>query len=151
MALTPLTQKHNKRWQVWLKQSYFDLYAAKSSLDNDFYEWATYQSEQAAEKALKAYLVHGGYRPPKVHKIALLLSMCDKSFPEFKHIDFEFQTLEGFTFISRYPFLVPGLSDSPHEYITREDAVACISEAQDIYNKIYKLLYDERIPKTHTK
>ncbi|WP_291765079.1 HEPN domain-containing protein [Caldivirga sp. UBA161] len=42
----------------WLKQALRDLDAAKSSLNGGYYEWACFQAQQAAEKALKA-LLHG--------------------------------------------------------------------------------------------
>ncbi len=131
----------SKRWQVWLNQAYFDLQAAELSMDNNFYEWATFQSEQCVEKALKAVIVEGGFRPPKVHKIAVLLSMSNRVNKSFKHVEFQFRTIEAFTFISRYPFLIPGEHQSPHEYVTYMDAVSCINEAKDTFWKIKNLLY----------
>ncbi|WP_291998923.1 HEPN domain-containing protein [Caldivirga sp.] len=40
------------------KQALRDLEAARGSLNNGYYEWSCFQSQQAAEKSLKA-LLHG--------------------------------------------------------------------------------------------
>lgn len=40
----------------WLKQALRDLDAAKGSLADGYYEWACFQAQQAAEKAVKALL-----------------------------------------------------------------------------------------------
>jgi HEPN domain-containing protein len=128
------------RYKVWLKQSEYDLQAAETSKNNEFYEWACFQSEQAAEKALKAVLVHAGWRPPKMHKLAVLMSYCNNANEEFKRTKFEFRDLESFTFVSRYPFLIPGENLSPHEFVTLEDADRCINQARTFLDKIHNLL-----------
>ncbi|QQR93691.1 HEPN domain-containing protein [bacterium] len=138
--LTPLN-KTSKRWNVWLRQAEFDIAASRISFNNHFFEWSCYQSEQAVEKALKSVLVFSGYRPPKVHKIALLVAMCNSANSNFKHIQFRFKTIESLTFISRYPFLVPGEQGTPHEYISERDAAESLEEAIDILDKIRTLLY----------
>lgn len=140
MQLKPLTAPKNKRWQVWLKQAYFDLQASKTSLENNYCEWASYQAEQSAEKCLKALLVHSGFRPPKVHKISILVSWCNRARKEFRELNLDFDMIESYTFISRYPFLIPGEDQSPHEYVTYEDAKACVVEAQGLFQKVIKLM-----------
>lgn len=129
-----------ERYKVWLKQADFDYRAAKVSKENGFYEWACFQSEQAVEKALKAVLVKAGWRPPKMHRLAVLMSYCNRANKEFKRTKFEFRDLEAFTFVSRYPFLIPGENLSPHEFISLKDAQKCISQAKDFLKKIHSLL-----------
>lgn len=47
------------RSKDWLKQALRDLEHAKSSMENEYYEWACFASHQAAEKAVKAlHLYH---------------------------------------------------------------------------------------------
>lgn len=134
------TKGKGNRYKVWLEQAEYDLQAAQVSKDNDFYEWACFQSEQAAEKALKGVLVHAGWRPPKMHKLAVLMSYCNNANERFRRTKFEFRDLESFTFVSRYPFLIPGENLSPHEFITLDDAQRCISQARAFLDKIHKLL-----------
>ncbi len=129
-----------ERYKVWLVQSKYDIEAADLSKENGFYEWACFQSEQAVEKALKAVLVHAGWRPPKMHRLAVLMAYCNKANDNFKKTKFEFRDLEAFTFVSRYPFLVPGENLSPHEFITLYDAQKCINQAKTFLEKILNLL-----------
>jgi HEPN domain-containing protein len=125
---------------VWFEQARYDLLAAEISKQNEFYEWACFQSEQAVEKALKGVLVESGYRPPKMHKLAVLISYCNKKNEKFRKTKFEFRDLEVFTFVARYPFLLPGENSSPHKFITLEDAERCINQAATFLEKILKLL-----------
>ena len=130
----------SKRYKVWLKQAEFDIAAAEVSYNNKFFEWACFQSQQAVEKALKAVLVHAGLRPPKMHKLAVLMSECNKANKKFKKTKLGFKDVESFAFIARYPFLIPGENMSPHEAITSKDAQGCIDQAKKFLEKIRKLL-----------
>ena len=130
------------RYRVWLKQSNFDLDAARNSYSSGYNEWACFQSEQCIEKALKAILVKAGFRPPKIHRISVLMSLCNRFSENFRNTKFEFRDIESFTFISRYPFLIPGENSSPHEYITSEDAKTCIDQAHQFLEKVQNLLKD---------
>ncbi|MBN2016350.1 HEPN domain-containing protein [Candidatus Dojkabacteria bacterium] len=129
-----------ERYKVWLKQAEFDFEAAKSSKLSGFFEWACFQCEQAVEKALKAVLVKAGWRPPKMHKLAVLMSYCNRANGKFRQTKFEFRDLESFTFVSRYPFLIPGENLSPHEFISSDDAERCIIQARTFLDKIHSLL-----------
>lgn len=132
---------HNPaRYIVWFRQSQFDLEAAKVSLDNGYYEWTTFQAVQAVEKSLKAIIVHSGVKPPRIHKLQTLMGICNRICPEFKQTKFEFRFLESFTFISRYPFLLPGKDKTPHEIISITEAEKALSQACDFVQKISVLL-----------
>lgn len=130
------------RFKIWLQQADFDLKAANSSKDSGFYEWACFQSEQAVEKGLKAILVNAGWRPPKMHKLAVLIHYCNDANRKFRETKFEFRDLEASTFVSRYPFLIPGENLSPHEFITLENATKCIEQASSMLQKIRQLLQE---------
>ncbi len=128
------------RYRVWLKQAKHDLQASSISYQNGFNEWATYQAEQSVEKALKSVIVHAGENSPKMHKLAVLFGFCNSVNPEFRKTKFEFRHLESFTFISRYPFLLPGRDKCPHELITKQDAEVSIKQATAIVEKIEVIL-----------
>lgn len=129
-----------ERWQVWLRQAKYDLAAAFLSLENEYYEWAAYQAEQSVEKALKSVIVHSGGRAPKIHKLGILFGFCNQMNPEFKDTRFNFKHIESFTFISRYPFLLPDKNHSPHELISEREANLALIEASEAVLKITKLL-----------
>ena len=129
-----------ERFRVWLMQAKYDLEAAKNSIDDKSYEWACYQSVQSVEKVLKAVLIHAGWRPPKIHKIGVLLSMCNHANKAFFDVKLNYRKVEGYTFISRYPFILPREELTPHDLIKKEDAETCLKLASDIYSKIDEFL-----------
>jgi len=49
-----------RRHEDWLKQADSDLCAAEDSASSTHYEWACFQAQQAAEKALKALIISKG-------------------------------------------------------------------------------------------
>lgn len=124
------------RSQIWLRQAEFDLEASKVSYDAKFYEWSAYQSEQSVEKSLKAVILESGYFPPKIHKLAVLMGYCNKLNPAFRETKFNFRDLDSFTFISRYPFVIPGRNITPHDQIKKDDAERLLNQSRDIVTKI---------------
>jgi len=141
-----MTPTFKKRYRAWIKQASYDLAAAKISLQHEFYEWTTYQAEQTVEKALKSVIVHAGERPPKIHKLSVLFGFCNSVNPRFKKTKFDFNHVEAFAFISRYPFLLPGKDKAPHEQITKENAKESIAEAEIILNQIKGILKSDIEP-----
>lgn len=125
---------------VWFRQGEFDLQASKLSLDEGFYEWSTFQAVQAVEKSLKAVIVYAGANPPRIHKLQTLMGICNRICPEFKQTKFQFRFLESFTFVSRYPFLLPGRTKTPHEIITKPEAERAYRQAQEFLQKISVIL-----------
>lgn len=134
------------RYKTWYKQAQYDLEAAKLSYENSFYEWASYQAEQAVEKTLKSVIVHAGENPPRLHKLSVLFGYCNSLNKRFRNTKFDFRHLESFTFISRYPFLLPGKDKSPHELISKNDASVCISQADRILEQVHAILESEFEP-----
>lgn len=139
-SLKKLKDNAWKRYKVWLTQAKFDLDAAKMSLGHGYHEWAAYQAEQAVEKAIKSVIVNAGWMPPRVHKIPVLLGIANQANKEFAMTKFQFKHLESFTFISRYPFLLPGVEVTPHEQIKYNDAKKAVDQAEDIYDKVTEIL-----------
>src|SRR5476651_1724826 len=99
------SQKSRDRFRIWLLQAKFDLGAAKVSYDGNYYEWTCYQSVQAVEKALKAVVVHAGWRAPMTHKLGVLISIANHANKLFVDIKLNFRKIEAYTFVSRYPFV----------------------------------------------
>lgn len=127
------------RYKVWVKQAEFDLLAARLSLQNGYYEWACFQAEQAAEKALKGTLVFCGYKPPKVHKLSILYHLARKTcFSKIHEVSIE--SLQAYTFVSRYPFIIPGDNLTPHDFMTHENAVECIHEAERVLDLVKEII-----------
>lgn len=140
--LKKLKEPHlgRKRYKVWLRQAEHDLQAAEHSYEEGFNEWTTYQAEQAVEKSLKAIIVHAGYVPPKVHKLSILMSLCNGVNNEFKNTRFEYRLVDSFTFISRYPFLLPGRDMTPHDQIDDASARGVLDQAKKFVDNIGSIL-----------
>jgi len=64
--------------QRWLRQSEKDLESARDSLMAKHYEWACFQSQQTAEKALRAFLYSKGLRAILTHSIRDLVLDCSR-------------------------------------------------------------------------
>lgn len=141
MSFTLGKSEHQFRFEVWLAQSNYDLNAAKVSMKAGFYEWACFQAEQSAEKALKSVIVYNGKSAPKLHKLGVLVGIIKNIDQRFRGIHIDISQLQSYTFITRYPFLVPGSFETPHDYINRDDAEICINKATVIYNLIRELLH----------
>jgi HEPN domain-containing protein len=125
---------------VWLAQAAHDLNASECSLKNNFNEWACFQAQQASEKALKSVLVFHGKSAPKVHKLGVIMGLIKNVDSRFKGTYLDIADLQSYTFTSRYPFLIPGNNETPHEYITSSDAKLCIKKAKRILSLVQRML-----------
>ncbi len=130
------------RFGVWLAQAQHDLAAARHSLKAGYHEWACFQAEQAAEKALKSVIVYHGKSAPRLHKLGVLVGIIKNLDRRFRGIHFDTAELQSYTFVSRYPFIIPGNYETPHSYIEEHDAEVCIKKSQTILNLINELLHD---------
>jgi HEPN domain-containing protein len=126
-----------ERSEAWMKQSGFDLEAARLSLRHGYFEWASFQSQQSAEKALKGLLVFLDGYAPRGHRLGGLLGMANHLDSRVRdEIKVSLVSLEAATFISRYPFAIPAQKMSPHEFIEKEEAEECLEEATEIYRQV---------------
>lgn len=108
----------------WFSQAEQDLKAAKVSVKSGYFEWACFQSQQAAEKALKAFLMRKGKRELLTHSVYELLKDCaalDKRF----NLLIECKLLDQYYVPTRYPGGLP--AGTPHDFYKLEDAEKCVS------------------------
>jgi len=123
----------------WFKQAENDLSASKNSLNSENYEWACFQAQQSAEKALKSILYAKGYRKILTHSIYELVkevSKFDKAFTELKK---KAKILDAVYIPARYPNGIAG-EMIPAEYYEQEDAKECISYAGLILEKAKEII-----------
>ena len=74
-----------------------------------------YHCQQAAEKALKAFLLFKDMEPPKTHSLESLVDLCLKLSNDFEDIIGECEYLNPFGVQPRYPF---GLELSEEDAMT---------------------------------
>lgn len=73
--------------QKWLDFAQDDLSWTEANLREKIWYGACFTAQQAAEKALKAYLIKQDKNPPKIHSLVALLEACipfDKSFEKVR-------------------------------------------------------------------
>jgi len=67
----------SRRYQDWFMQAQRDLKAARDSLEAHNYEWAAFQAQQGAEKALKALLRYHNHEA-RGHTLVHLLGKAEE-------------------------------------------------------------------------
>jgi HEPN domain-containing protein len=125
-----------REFERWFEQAKYDLKSAEDSLEDGNHEWACFQAQQSAEKALKAYLYLQGESLIDTHSIFRLLRMCsgyDQQFAAAK----ECKELDEYYIPTRYP---NGLPDAvPHLFYTKEDAEKCVGYAKKIISLVERV------------
>ena len=115
----------------WLRQALSDLEAARDSLRTDHYEWSCFQAQQAAEKAVKAFLYSRGYTSILSHSLTELVREATKLEPGFHPIEKPARRLDTFYIPTRYPNGLAG-ELTPSEFYRQEDAEQCLNFAESI-------------------
>ncbi len=128
-----------EEWERWFEDAKYDLDTAKDNLKMGRYNWACFQSQQAAEKALKAILIKYGKRAILTHSIRELIRECKRYIPEIEKFEKESYFLDAVYIASRYPNGI--ISDlPPSKYFTKEDAELCIKLSESILREVEKYL-----------
>ncbi len=112
----------------WFRQAECDLAAAQVSIQGARYEWACFQAQNAAEKAVKSLLYAAGYRKILTHSVYELLLESRKRAGCMPCQEQEEKLLDNVDITSRYPNGLAG-SMIPSEYFTKEDADRCLHSA----------------------
>ena len=113
----------------WLKQAERDLKQAKLSLSGEFYEWACFIAQQAAEKAVKA-LCEKHKVMTRTHQLTRLLEAVKDLEEVPADLLQKGATLDRFYIPTRYPSGFE--SGVPMEYFFQRDAEEAISYAEKI-------------------
>ena len=82
-----------------------------------------YHCQQAAEKALKAFLLANDCDPPRTHSLENLVDLCRNILADFDDITTDCEYLNPFSVQPRYPF---GFD------LTEEDAITSIYKCERI-------------------
>ncbi|MBU2563260.1 MAG: HEPN domain-containing protein [Actinomycetia bacterium] len=135
-----MSQENYKEDSIrWLRQAKADIKAAQGSTKNNNYEWACFQSQQAAEKALKA-LWYFYSSDPWGHSVVKLIqefpqSEIKKSLNSLLN---KAKELDKLYIPTRYPNSLPDLT--PSEVYTEEEASKAIESSKIIIKEIEVIL-----------
>ncbi len=114
----------------WLQKADRDIASAERLLEGNppLRDTAVYHCQQAAEKALKAYLASHNRPQRKIHDLTVLVSECRQSDPSFADITDAAETLTPYGTAFRYP----GTLDEPEH----NDALQALELAQRVIEHI---------------
>jgi len=116
--------------QRWLDQAQYDIRAADLNRREEFPEIACFLAQQAAEKALKAFLYAQGERPVIGHATHRLVQRCAEYDVAFADLLDACRQLDQYYISTRYP---NGLPDGiPHDVYTPAQAAQAVQLAQAV-------------------
>lgn len=90
-------------YKKWILKARDDLKWTEGNLREEIWFGACFTSQQAAEKALKAYLIKEDKEPIKVHDLEVLLRRCIKINGSFQFLKIQSVTLTDYYAPTRYP------------------------------------------------
>ncbi len=122
----------------WLAQSQSDLSDARYLFDGSRFNACCFFCQQAAEKAIKAFLYTQGAEHIFAHSVAELCQEAAKFNRAFTDIKAVVSPLDVFYIPTRYPNGLPG--GIPSEAFTREDAGRALSMAGKAIDLVNRLL-----------
>lgn len=125
----------NKQVSEWLKISRRDLFGAEFNLNgpDDLLSFAGYLAQQAAEKAIKGFLVAHKMKLTKTHNIATLLEKVEEINPVLAKSISDADDLTDFAIKYRYPEVV-------EKELTRKDVEGAVALAKSVCAKVLETL-----------
>ncbi len=116
------------RFQDWLDQATRDIEKAQIDIQYEYWEWACFTSQQAAEKAVKAMLMKLGYTAWG-HAITPMLRQAEGLDIPAALIEYA-QLLDAYYISARYPNSFP--AGRPADYFNQAKAREALHAAQEI-------------------
>ena len=128
--------------KAWMEKAWRDLEMSRRAVAGNppFYDMAVYHCQQAAEKAVKAFLVHQGKSYEKTHDIEVLVDLACETEPGFSKLTDAADALTPYATRFRYPNSTFAVEPQPVEY--RE----ALQHAQTIFDFVVNLLPKEARP-----
>jgi HEPN domain-containing protein len=115
----------------WLRQAQYDLEEAKASLKRESFSYTCFFAEQAAQKAIKGFLISRGERFVPLHSIGDLLEKAAEFENIFNgHVE-SGRILDRYYLITRYPDALPSPA-VPYEVYSEAEAKEAVAIAEGI-------------------
>jgi HEPN domain-containing protein len=123
----------------WYRQARYDFEQARRMLEEGVFSYAAFFAEQAAQKALKAYLLARGERAVPLHSVAALARRAAESDQRFAPLVEAGRRLDRHYLTSRYPDALPEPA-IPAESYTREDAEDAVAASAAVLRLVHQAL-----------
>lgn len=112
----------------WLEFARRDLDAGESLMRDANYLLACFHCQQAIEKALKAFLLHNGQSPPRIHSLDTLLNQCIAFDAALSAFQVGCRRVDQYYMPSRYPDIgLPALPGQTEAQKALDDARAVLN------------------------
>lgn len=121
--------------QRWFKQSEYDFEAARRNFEQKIYSYACFIAEQAAQKALKSFLILKGERYVWEHSVQKLAEKCSYYDKKFTKFEASGAILDKYYLTTRYPDVIapPAI---PYESYIEKEALEAIDLARKILETV---------------
>jgi HEPN domain-containing protein len=135
MGKSCMDLEHCDEIQQWLLKSQRDLKAARVLFQSQLYDGAVYHCQQAAEKALKAYLAYQEVILQKTHNLSVLLESCISFEAGFEVLRNSADALTPYATEFRYP----GAAIEPEQ----DEAAEALEMADLVLSFVMQVLPDD--------
>ncbi len=128
--------------KAWMTKAWRDLETARRAASGEppFYDVAVYHCQQAAEKAVKAFLVHHGKPYEKTHDVEVLVGVACEIDSNFSKLTDAADALTPYATRFRYPNATFAIEPTPNEY------AEALQHAESIYDYVLKSLPPDARP-----
>ncbi|MGE5577913.1 MAG: HEPN domain-containing protein [Syntrophothermus sp.] len=133
-----MKREHSKEGQRWFEQARRDLDDANFVRNGGRYNLACFLAQQAAEKALKAFLYNQGAEQVWGHSVIELCTDASDFDPAFSKIKSDGAALDKYYIPTRYPDGLPG--GIPANAYQKDDADLAIEKATKIISFVEERL-----------
>jgi len=124
----------------WFSQAEADLETARVLVHGERFYMACFAAQQAAEKALKAFLYAHGAAAVFGHSVARLCRECSAHDSGFEDLRARVKGLDLYYIEARYPNGLP--DQTPAEFFERQDAESAVVHAQTVVEFVKARLRD---------
>ncbi len=107
----------------WLNRPRSNLALARAKGKHVYLEDRCFNAQQAAEKAIKAFLIKQDIEFPYVHDIAHLLTLLEKAGQEIPETVRQAERLTRFAVFTRYPGIAPAIKQNEFKEAVNTAAV----------------------------
>jgi len=134
-----MRQEPEKEGSRWLRQAERDLDDAQYAFAGERYSLTCFLAQQAAEKAIKAFLYHSGEERVLGHSVADLLNRASSLDSAFDTV-WRARTLDLYYIPTRYPNGIPG--GLPYEAFDQDEGKKALMLATSVIDLVREQFAD---------
>lgn len=125
----------------WFKQAEYDWSSAEYNAVGEFHSIACFHAQQAAEKAIKAFLISQGRRAIIGHSILFLVREAVEYNESYHSLLSHGRILDRYYIQTRYPDALP--DGAPYESYEAEDSNIALQKSKEIIDHVRSMIIDE--------